>query len=318
MTLLSIRNLRIYYRVGRGVYLRAVDDVSLEIDSGESVALVGESGSGKSTTALAVAKLLPPAAEILGGEIIFKGRDILRMSDSELQRIRGKEIGMIFQEPVSFLNPLIKVGEQIAEALIVHEGWDKERAAREAKKLLEKVRVPDAERVYHYYPHQLSGGMAQRVGIAIAIACNPSLLIADEPTSNLDVTVQAQVLHLLKMLNREMGMAILLISHDLGVVSGMADRVIIMYAGKIAEEADIRTIFKAPAHPYTKVLLQASRIHGEGIADVQGSLPDLVNPPKGCRFAPRCPHVMEKCSIDPPELRANNNSSRVYCWLYGG
>jgi len=317
MVLLSVQNLKIYYKIGRNTYLKAVDDVSFKINAGEIVALVGESGSGKSTTALAILKLLPTAAKVIGGEIIFKGKNVLNMNEIELQNIRGKEIGMMFQEPVSYLNPLIKVGEQIAETLRVHEGLDKDTAAKKAKKLLEKVRVPDVERVYHSYPHQLSGGMAQRVILAIAISCNPSLLVADEPTSNLDVTVQAQILNLLKTINKEMGMSILLITHDMGVVSGMCERVIIMYAGKLVEESDLRTVFRDPLHPYTKILTQSIKAYCQFQSfATQGYLPDLINPPKGCRFAPRCSFVMEKCSHQPPEIKIDNKA-RVYCWLYG-
>jgi oligopeptide/dipeptide ABC transporter ATP-binding protein len=317
MTLLSVQNLRVYYKVGNRLYLKAVDNISFSIAEGEIVALVGESGSGKSTVALAILRLLPPVAEIIGGEIIFKGRNILSMVSSELRSIRGKEIGTIFQEPVSYLNPLIKVGEQITECLMVHEGLDKITATEKAKKLLEKVRIPDPDRIFHHYPHQLSGGMAQRVALAIAISCNPSLLIADEPTSNLDVTVQAQILNMLKKLNTETMMSILLITHDLGVVSGIADRVIVMYAGKLVEDTDVKNIFSQPLHPYSKLLLQSSKAHYDlEDFDTKGFLPDLTKPPLGCRFAPRCPYAMEKCTIEPAESRVNSNH-RVYCWLYG-
>jgi oligopeptide/dipeptide ABC transporter ATP-binding protein len=315
--LLSVKELQIYYRVQSG-FVKAVDGVSLDIDQGEVVALVGESGSGKTTLALAVSNLLPAPAKVINGSIAFNGKTISTLGDEELSQIRGKEIGMVFQEPASYLNPLIKVGDQIAEALVIHEGLSRQQAASRTKTILEKVRIPDADRVYHYYPHQLSGGMAQRIGIGIAISCDPSLLIADEPTSNLDVTVQAQILHLLKELSRELKLAILLISHDLGVVSGMADRVVIMYAGQIAEEAKVHSIFKNPQHPYTKALLVSSRVShkNEGVT-IGGSLPDLMNPPPGCRFAPRCPYAMSKCEKDPVEF-IPEPESRVYCWLYGG
>jgi oligopeptide/dipeptide ABC transporter ATP-binding protein len=295
-----------------------VDDVSLEVDEGEVVALVGESGSGKTTLALAIPSVLPPAARIIGGSIDFRGRNLLEFNQEELRRIRGKEIGMVFQEPISYLNPLIKVGEQIAEALRVNENLSKGDAAAKAQSILKQVRVPDVERVYNSYPHELSGGMAQRVGIGVAISCGPSLLIADEPTSNLDVTVQAQILHLLKNFSQELKLTILLISHDLGVVSGMADRVTIMYAGRIAEESDVHSIFKNPRHPYTNALLVSSRVSkGSESSVVRGSLPDLESPPPGCRFAPRCPQAMAQCQKDPLEFRPDARS-RVFCWLHGG
>lgn len=315
--LLSVNDLQIYYKVNGG-FVKAVDGVSLDIDQGEVVALVGESGSGKTTLALAVSNLLPVPAKVMNGSITFNGKTLSSLGDEELSQIRGKEIGMVFQEPASYLNPLIKVGDQIAEALVIHEGLSKQQAASRTKMILEKVRIPDADRVYHYYPHQLSGGMAQRIGIGIAISCDPSLLIADEPTSNLDVTVQAQILHLLKELSRDLKLTILLISHDLGVVSGMADRVVIMYAGRIAEEANVHSIFKNAQHPYTKALLVSSRVsHKSETITVGGSLPDLTNPPPGCRFAPRCPYAMSKCAKDPQEFKPEPKS-RVFCWLYGG
>ncbi|MEM2883023.1 MAG: ABC transporter ATP-binding protein [Nitrososphaerales archaeon] len=315
--LLSVRNLRIYY--GREpALIRAVDGVSFDIKRGEITALVGESGSGKTTIALSILSLLPPAAKIVEGDILFKGRSILHLKSREMQRIRGKEIGMVFQEPHSYLNPLIKVGDQVAETLILHENIGKEEARSRVINIFEKVRIADPQRIYHYYPHQLSGGMAQRVGISIAIACNPSLLVADEPTSNLDLTVQSQILHLLKNLSKELGLSVLLITHDLGVVSGLADRVVIIYAGKVAEEADVYSIYTNPQHPYTEVLLASSRVAKiKSNIEASGFLPDLRNPPAGCRFSTRCPYVMEKCSSEPPEVRGPNNS-RVYCWLRGG
>lgn len=315
--LLSIRDLKIYYHT-QGNYLKAVDGVSLEIKEGEVVALVGESGSGKSTVALAIPKLLPRSAAIMGGQIIFQGKNILDLDNDELRHVRGKMVGIVFQEPVSYLNPLMKIGEQIAEALKTHSSnLMSEEAVSAAKSILKKVRVPDVDRTYDCYPHQLSGGMAQRVGIGIAISCEPSLLIADEPTSNLDLTVQAQILHLLKGLMRELNLAILFISHNLGVVSGMADRVVVMYAGRIAEEAPVQALFNNPLHPYSKLLLHASRVtrHGE-TSEVSGSLPDPTNPPEGCRFIARCPFARAQCRTDPPAAFPDLNS-RVYCWLYG-
>lgn len=316
--ILSVRGLKIYYE-SESAPVKAVDDVSFDIGQGEVVALVGESGSGKTTVALAIPKLLAPAARLINGSILFNDKKLLGMTNQELSGIRGGEIGVVFQEPTSYLNPLIKVGEQIAESLLLHQRCNKREATTRTKEILREVRIPDVDRVYESYPHQLSGGLAQRVGIGIAVSCRPSLLIADEPTSNLDLTVQAQILNLLKTLSRERNLAILLISHDLGVVSGMADRIIIMYAGRIAEEADVHSIFKNPRHPYTKALLSASRkaIREKGSEDLAGSLPDLTNPPPGCRFNTRCPQAYERCQKDPVETKFGLRS-RVYCWLYGG
>ncbi|MCS6784934.1 MAG: ABC transporter ATP-binding protein [Candidatus Caldarchaeum sp.] len=317
MVVLSVENLKVRYRVGHGAFIHAVEDVSFKVDEGETVAIVGESGSGKSTTALAIPRLLPPSATIAGGRIIFKGKDIMALSKSALNKIRGKEIGFVFQEPVSYLNPLIKVGEQIAEVLILHDGLDKKDAKLRALKLLEQVKVSDPHRVFNNYPHQLSGGMAQRVNIAIAIALNPSLLIADEPTSNLDVTVQAQILNLILSLKKELGMAVILVTHDLGVVSGVADRVLVMYAGKLVEEAPVKNIFDSPLHPYTKLLLKAVGRQTEVDRDeIRGSMPNLVTPPPGCRFLSRCPMRMDHCSEEVPEISLERGV-RVLCWLYG-
>lgn len=317
MGLLKIENLRVYYRVGVNRFIHAVDDISFSVDAGETVALVGESGSGKSTTALAIVRLLPPAAMVLGGKIVFKNLDIFTLSLKQLNKIRGKEIGFVFQEPVSYLNPLYKVGDQISEVLMLHDNIDRKDAKRKVLKLLEQVKVSDPERVFNYYPHQLSGGMAQRVNIAIAIACSPSLLIADEPTSNLDVTVQAQILNLIMNLKKELDMAVILVTHDLGVVSGVADKVVVMYAGKLVEEATVDRVFAAPYHPYTKLLLSAvfqqRRSQDE---EIRGSIPNLVNPPPGCRFLPRCPFAMKKCEEPVPDFHIQPGH-RVSCWLYG-
>lgn len=310
--ILSVKSLRIDYFRGNKV-VNAVDKVSLDVKKGEVLAIIGESGSGKSTVARAIAGLLPLNARVVSGSILFENEDILKADQRKLREIRGKKIGFIFQEPVSYLNPVLKVGEQISETLIYHTGVDKDKASKEAKNLLRYVSVPDADRVYNYYPHQLSGGMAQRVCIAMAISCRPSLLIADEPTSNLDLTVQAQILNLLDRLRREFSMSIVLISHDLGVVSGISDRIVVMYAGRVAEESTTERIIKEPKHPYTKLLLAVSISSDERI---YGSIPDLSNPPPGCRFSPRCPFSFERCGSDPEEFFVKG--SRVYCWLYEG
>jgi len=312
--LLSVQNLKIQYRK-KNEYIEAVEGVSFNIERGKVVALVGESGSGKTTTALAIPNLLPANAVIKEGVILYNGKNLVQATQKELMTIRGKEIGMVFQDPTSFLDPLMKVGDQVAEVVVKHEGVEKKEAVIKAKSILEKMRVTEPERIYHYYPHQLSGGMAQRIVIGMAIACQPSLLIADEPTSNLDLTVQAQILNLLKALNHELGMSILLISHDLGVVSGIADRVVIMYAGRIMEESNVRSVFKNPRHPYTQALLLASEL-GEGVIKQQNGLsPDLLRFPSGCCYRHKCPYAMERCKENPFEIFPDQDS-RVYCWLY--
>lgn len=317
-TLLSVHDLKVYY-TGRGSLVRAVNGVSFEVKEGEVVALVGESGSGKTTAALSILQLLPPAAKIVSGKIIYRGMNLLTMSNDDLTKIRGKEIAMIFQDPTTYLNPLMKVGEQIAEVIILHENVGREKAKEKAVEILKSVKIPDPERIYDQYPHQLSGGMAQRVGIAIAIACKPSFLIADEPTSALDLTIQSQILHLLRNLNREMGLAILLITHDLGIVAGIANKVIVMYAGQVMEEADVYSVFEEPKHPYSQALLSASRYASGDVVKIAESkplnLPNLSS--KGCKFYARCPHGLERCGEkDPPEVFLQDNR-RVKCWLYG-
>lgn len=310
--MLQVEDLQVHYQA-YGNYVKAVDGVSFTIGKGEIVALVGESGSGKTTTALTIPRLLPPTAKIMGGKIYYKQRNLLELSKNELNTIRGKEIGFVFQEPLSYLNPLIKVGHQIAETLIIHEGIDKREANRMALELLRKVKIADPERVFNSYPHQLSGGMAQRVNIAIAIACNPSLLIADEPTSNLDVTIQAQILNLILNLKEELKMSVLLITHDLGVVSGVADKVVVMYEGKIVEEADVQSFFRNTLHPYSKLLLQSLE------QSIQEKIPlsSRFSPNiKGCKFISRCSYAMEKCRDGVIEVEPEKGH-RVLCWLYG-
>ena len=316
--LLSIHNLKVSYWTW-DTEVRAVDDVSFRVREGEVVALVGESGSGKTTMALAIPRLLFAPARIIGGRILYKDKDILQASEDATQALRGKEISMIFQDPASYLNPLIKVGEQIQETILLHEeGVSREEAKRRAIEVLTVVRIPDPERVYDMYPHQLSGGMAQRVGISIAIAHRPSLLIADEPTTALDLTVQSQILHLLRTLNRELKLAILLITHDLGIVTGLADRVIVTYAGHLMEEGEIISLFNDPKHPYTRALLAASRYTGDqSTAElIKGSSPDLANLPPGCSFHPRCPDVLPRCREERPVKIRLTDERWVACWLY--
>jgi oligopeptide/dipeptide ABC transporter ATP-binding protein len=288
--------------------MKAVDGLSLKVAAGETVALVGESGCGKSLSALSIMRLLPnPPARIVGGAVRLNGRDLVALSEESMLDIRGKEIGMIFQDPMSSLNPVATVGKQIAEVLTTHLDIGPSEARQQSLRLLEQVGMPDAERRLGAYPHQLSGGMCQRVMIAMAIACNPTVLIADEPTTALDVTVQAQVLTLLKRLQADAGMAMIFITHDLGVVAETADRVVVMYAGRKVEEAAVDDLFERPLHPYTAGLIGATPTPGAErvarLADIPGMVPALNALPKGCAFAPRCPRAMERCREEQPELK---------------
>ncbi|HTR84750.1 MAG TPA: ABC transporter ATP-binding protein [Reyranella sp.] len=290
----------------RGV-MKAVDGLSLSVGAGETVALVGESGCGKSLSALSIMRLLPdPPARLVGGEVRLNGRDIVPLSEKAMLDIRGREIGMIFQDPMSSLNPVAPIEAQVAEVLMTHTELGRGQARARTHELLEQVGMPDAGRRLDAYPHQLSGGMCQRVMIAMAIACNPSVLIADEPTTALDVTVQAQVLALLKRLQAEAGMAMIFITHDLGVVAETADRVVVMYAGRKVEEAPVDELFEAPRHPYTAGLIAATPVPGAPratrLADIPGMVPPLNELPAGCAFAARCPRVMERCRRERPEL----------------
>ncbi len=308
MTLpLEVTDLRTTLFTRRGE-MKAVDGLSLKVAAGETVALVGESGCGKSLSALSIMRLLPdPPARIVGGTVKLNGRDLVALPEESMLDIRGKEIGMIFQDPMSSLNPVATVGKQIAEVLTTHTELGPHQAQVRALELLEQVGMPDAERRLGAYPHQLSGGMCQRVMIAMAIACNPAVLIADEPTTALDVTVQAQVLALLKKLQAEAGMAMIFITHDLGVVAETADRVVVMYAGRKVEEASVDDLFEQPLHPYTAGLIGATPIPGAEraarLADIPGMVPPLNALPKGCAFAPRCPRAMERCRQELPELK---------------
>jgi oligopeptide/dipeptide ABC transporter ATP-binding protein len=307
--LLRIENLTVHFRTSHGL-VRAVDGASYDVQRGETLAVVGESGCGKSVTAMAVLGLLPqPPAELPTGAILFEGEDLRKATPERLQAIRGNRISMIFQEPMTSLNPVFTIGDQIMEGLLLHRGLSREAARREAARLLELVRIPAPEQRLDEYPHQLSGGMRQRVMIAMALACRPSLLIADEPTTALDVTVQAQILELLRELQRELGMSIVLITHDLGVVAETADRVVVMYAGNIVEHAPVAGLFERPRHPYTAGLflsLPSLETEGGTLRPIEGSVPEAVNLPSGCRFHPRCPFAMPVCSERPPELVARD------------
>ena len=299
--------------------MKAVDGLSLSVGAGETVALVGESGCGKSLSALSIMRLLPdPPARIVGGEVRLNGRDLGRLPEEGMLDIRGQEIGMIFQDPMSSLNPVATIEKQIAEVLMTHTDLGRGQARARAHELLEMVGMPDAGRRLDAYPHQLSGGMCQRVVIAMAIACSPSVLIADEPTTALDVTVQAQVLALLKKLQADAGMAMVFITHDLGVVAETADRVVVMYAGRKVEEAAVDDLFDTPLHPYTAGLIGATPVPGaaraERLADIPGMVPPLNALPRGCAFAPRCPRVMERCRQERPQLTQPAAGRLVACF----
>ncbi len=313
--LLSIRNLKTYFQTGRGI-VKAIDGIDLDIERGETLALVGESGCGKSMTALSILRLVPDPGRIVGGEIRFEGQDLLRLPEPELRRIRGNRISMIFQEPMTSLNPVFRIGEQIAEALRLHRGMKRGEALTAAAELLTQVGIPEAGMRLADYPHQLSGGLRQRVMIAMALACDPALLIADEPTTALDVTIQAQIMDLLSDLQRERGMATLLISHDLGVVAESADRVAIMYAGLIVETATTGDIFGEPLHPYTRGLLDCIPKLGEKrrrLNPIPGQVPDIANLPAGCAYAERCPLADDGCRRQVPALRELRPGHAVRC-----
>ena len=310
--MLSVENLSVTFATERGPR-RAVDDVGFSLAPGRTLAVVGESGCGKSVTSLAIMGLLGGNART-EGQVIFEGRDLLTLPPAERRALRGGAMAMIFQEPMTSLNPAFTAGEQVAEALRVHEGMAPDAALRRAVEMLDRVRIPEPARRARQYPHQLSGGMRQRVMIAMALACRPRLLIADEPTTALDVTVQAQILALLEDLKRETGTAILLVTHDLGVVADYADDVVVMYAGRVAETAPAAALFAQPQHPYTIGLLGAApRFSSPGgrLANIAGTVPDLAAPPPGCRFAPRCPFATPVCDTTPALLGA---AHQVACW----
>ena len=317
--LLEIRDLRTYFYTEEGT-VKAVDGLDLTLHEGETLAVVGESGCGKSVTSLSVLGLIPtPPGKIESGEILFQGEDLLKKSDREMRKIRGNKISMIFQEPLTSLNPVFTVGRQISESLILHRGMDKKAARQEAIRLLGLVGLPNPEKAVDDYPHQLSGGMRQRVMIAIALSCEPSILIADEPTTALDVTIQAQILRLLSDLKKQVNTAIILITHDLGIVAQVAQNVVVMYAGEAVEYGDVDSIFEKPLHPYTEGLLKSIPVIGEKrerLYSIEGMVPSQKNYPKGCRFAPRCEYADERCNQCKPELYTSPDGRRVRCWKY--
>lgn len=316
-TVLSVEDLRTYFFLKAGV-LKAVDGVTLNVQEREAVGLVGESGCGKSMTAFSIMRVIPFPGRIEGGKVEFKGRSILDLTLEEMATVRGRDISMVFQDPMTYLNPVFSAGQQITEALLLHQSLSKQEAARKAVDLLKSTGIPDPEKVVKYYPHQLSGGMRQRVLIAMAVACNPSLVIADEPTTALDVTVQAQILRLIKRMKEELRTSLLLITHDLRIVADMCDRVYVMYAGKIVESGSVWQIFENPLHPYTIGLLNCVLSVDEfkkKIETIEGVVPQLVNPPKGCRFRDRCSHAMDKCRQDPSLIEVEEGHM-VSCFLH--
>jgi len=319
--LLDIKNLNTYFFTNNGI-VHAVDGIDIQVEEGQTVGVVGESGCGKSVTALSIMGLLPkPFGNIVEGSITFRGRDLIQLTEGEMQNIRGGEISMIFQDPMTSLNPVLTIGQQIGESLQKHLKYNKQKALRRAVELLVEVGMPRAEQMIHEYPHQLSGGMRQRVMIAIAMACRPHLLIADEPTTALDVTIQAQFLDLLTRLKKKTNMAILFITHDMGVVAETCDRVIVMYCGQIVEEGDVETIFYNPQHPYTKGLLQSIPsidTEVEWLESINGNLPLPTDVMNGCKFASRCQYAMEPCHHERPKLLEVSDRHKVRCFLMEG
>ncbi|MBI2422578.1 MAG: ABC transporter ATP-binding protein [Candidatus Hydrogenedentes bacterium] len=317
--LLEVKDLKTWFRTDQGI-ARAVDGVSYAIYPGETLAVVGESGCGKSVTALSILRLLPePPAEIAGGQILFDGRNLLDLDLHAMRGIRGNDITMIFQEPMTSMNPVFRAGDQIAATIRLHQKVDLAEARRRTLTLLEQVGIPAPEKRIDDYPHQLSGGMLQRIMIALALACGPRLLIADEPTTALDVTIQAQILDLLRKLQQDRGMAILLITHDLGVVAEMASRVVVMYAGHVQEEATVHELFKNPQHPYTRGLfasLPSMQSNSKRLHTIQGTVPPATAFPEGCRFAPRCPHAMPVCREKQPPIFPIAPGHGAACWLH--
>ena len=320
--MLEIRGLKVHFDTEEGV-LQAVDGVDLGIDAGETLGVVGESGCGKSVTALTVMRLLAmPPGRIVGGEILWRGRDLVTADDETIRGLRAKEIAMIFQEPMTSLNPVYSVGEQIAEVVRVHDNPNRRAALQRAVEMLRLVQIPNPERRVNDYPHQFSGGMRQRVMIAMALSCNPRLLIADEPTTALDVTIQAQILDLMTELKERLGMAVLLITHAMGVVAETAQRVVVMYAGKVVEEAAVAELFRAPLHPYTLGLIRSiprmdlAATRKQRLETIAGTVPRLINPSPGCRFAARCPSVRDECLHETPPLVQVAPGHKVACVLH--
>jgi len=317
-TLLEIEDLHTQFFTSRGV-VQAVDGVSLHVDAGETLGVVGESGCGKTVTALSVLRLVPDPGRITSGRILFRGQDVTKMDDSEIRAFRGNDVAMIFQDPMTSLNPVTKIGPQIEEAMTAHNRFTREQARTRVIELLTRVRVPAAERRVNDYPHQFSGGMRQRAMIAMGLSNEPSLLIADEPTTALDVTVQAQIIQLMKQLNRELGTAMMLITHNMALVASLCQRVVVMYAGRVVEEGPVERIFKSPQHPYTWSLLRSvprvDEARKDRLVSIKGLPPDLSNPPPGCKFHPRCPFVIDRCKVEEPPLAEVDVNQVARCWV---
>ena len=318
-TILEIKDLCVEFKTVEGT-VQAVDHLSYTLHKGEKLGIVGESGSGKSVSSLGMMQLIPnPPGKITDGEILYKGKDLVKASEKEMQKIRGNEISMIFQEPMTSLNPIIKCGRQIAESLRLHRGMDKKAAMEEAVRMMQAVGIANPEVRAHEYPHQMSGGMRQRVMIAMALACRPQILIADEPTTALDVTIQAQILDLIRDLNESMGTSVVFITHDLGVVSELCDTVIVMYTGHIVEKAPVQELFASPKHPYTVGLLNAiPKITKDRppLQTIEGMVPNPTERISGCSFSPRCPHATERCRQEKPPMTQMSEERAVRCWLY--
>lgn len=321
--ILEIKHLETRFKTAFGT-LKAVNDIDLCIYEKETLGIVGESGSGKTVLALSIMRLVPsPPGEIVAGEILYSGIDLLRITDEEMRRIRGNEISMIFQEPMTSLNPVFKVGDQVAEVIRLHQGASGKTAMNRAIEMLRLVGMPSPERIAYRYPHQMSGGMRQRVMIAMAMSCNPRLMLADEPTTALDVTIQAQIIDLISTMKEKSSTSVVLITHDLGLIADTADHVAVMYAGKIVEFGTVSELFSTPLHPYTMGLLDSSpntkdrAEQGECLKTIPGSVPDLYHLPKGCSFQDRCPYVMEQCQKIEPQYQEKSDGRHVSCWLYG-
>jgi peptide/nickel transport system ATP-binding protein len=321
--ILEVKNLRTSFPTERG-FVHAVDNVSFNVRKGEALALVGESGCGKSVTATSIMRLVAPPGRITAGEVRFKGKNLADLSERDMRTVRGNDIAMVFQEPMTSLNPVFKIGAQVAEAVRIHNKVSKKEAWKRAGEMLELVSIPDPIKRLDDYPHQLSGGMRQRVMIAMALSCDPELLIADEPTTALDVTIQAQIMELLASLQQRLGLAILLITHDLGVVAEFCERVVVMYTGRVVEESPVRELFAAPAHPYTRGLLKslpsvsaADPSAPHRLPTIKGMVPPISNLPRGCKFNPRCPEVMDICLGNEPARMIVSPGHDARCYLHG-
>ncbi len=319
--ILQVKDLKTYFKLDEGL-LKAVDGVSFDLRKGETLGIVGESGSGKSVTNLAIMKLIPtPPGKIAGGEVLFNGKDVLKMSDNEIRELRGNKISMIFQDPMTSLNPFLRISTQMVETIVLHQGLDKKAAKAKAIEMLKLAGIPAPEKRIDQYPHQFSGGMRQRVMIAMALSCNPEILIADEPTTALDVTIQAQILELINELSERLGTAVILITHSLGVVAGMCDNICVMYAGRVVEKGTSDEIFADPKHPYTQGLIKSvprlDKVSTQRLYSIPGQPPNVINLPECCPFFPRCERAQDVCKSKYPPVVDLGKGRSVACWLYG-